>query len=104
MLGSAVIAISMLGVFEPPIPNPPILPAPVGPADWKETRRYTVNRVLLVEGECPDIERALEIAKSVARPSVEAYDEVLVYVRTPDRRRTRRVQWMKETGYKLLDY
>ena len=103
ILGALAVAAAGLGVFEPPIPNPAIIPAPVGPADWKETRRYTVNRILIVEGTTTDLERALEIAKSVARPSPEAYDEVLVYVRTRDRLKTRRVQWIAGQ-YKLLAY
>lgn len=104
ILGALAAAAAGLGVFEPPIPNPDIIPAPVGPADWKETRRYSVNRILIVEGITNDLERAMEIAQQIARPGTEAYDEVAVYVRTPDRMRTRRVTWRKATGYKLLDY
>ena len=94
---------SSLGVFQPAFPNPTIRP-PFGPMDWKETRRYSVNRVLIVEGVAPDIERALAIAQAIGRPSTEAYDEMAIYVRTPDRSRTRRVTWTKASGYTLLDF
>ena len=104
ILGALGAVAAGLGVFEPPAPNPQIIPAPVGPADWKETRRYSVNRILIVEGTTHDLERATEIANAIARPSTEAYDEVAVYVRTPDRSRTRRVTWRKATGFKLLDF
>jgi hypothetical protein len=104
IVGALAAAAAGLGVFEPPAPNPQILPSPIGPADWKETRRYSVNRILIVEGTTSDLERAVEITKLIARPSTEAYDEVLVYVRTADRRKTRRVQWMKATGFRVLDY
>ena len=102
LLGAGAIAVASLGYFDPVAPNPDIRPAPLGPADWKETRRISVLRVLIVEGNTTDRERALEIAQTIARPSSEAYDEVLVYVRTGPR--TRRVQWTKATGYKMLDY
>ena len=93
------------GVFDPPRANPDIQPAPIRAPDWKETRRYSVNRVLIVKGECPDLERAVAIAKWIVEPSTEAFDEVLVYVTTPgEQARTRRVQWTKEAGYRLLDY
>ena len=105
IVGALAAVAAGLGVFEPPAPNPEIIPAPVGPADWKETRRYSVNRILIIEGTTSDIQRAVDIAKTVARPSPEAYDEVLVYVRTKDRMKTRRVQWMKGGGdYKVLAY
>ena len=103
LLGAGAAAITSLGVLEPVAPNPAIRPAPIGPADWKETRRISVLRVLIVEGNTTDRERAVEIAQKIARPSSEAYDEVLVYVRTPGHR-TRRVQWTKATGYRILDY
>lgn len=88
----------------PPQPHPEIKPSPIGQPDWRVTRRYSVNRVLVVEGQCRDRERAIEIAKGIVDPVREAYDEVLVYVRPPDRSRTRRVQWTKKDGFRLLDY
>ena len=102
LLGAGAAAITSLGVFEPVAPNPDIRPAPLGPADWKETRRYSVLRVLIVEGNTASLDRAVEIANMIARPSAEAYDEVLVYLRSGQK--TRRVQWTKAAGYKVLDY
>ena len=91
-------------LIDPP-PNPEILPAPLGPPGWKVTRRYSVSRVLIVEGECRDRDSATEIAKSIVRTSREAYDEVLVYVRAPGESiHARRVQWTKPEGFKLLDF
>ncbi len=96
---------SRYDVFDPPARNPDILPAMIGPAEWKVTRRYSVNRVLIVEGECRDRDSAADIARSIVDRSSEAYDEVLVYVRAPgDRAHARRVQWTKATGYRLLDF
>lgn len=88
----------------PPQAHPEIKPSPIGRPDWRVTRRYSVTRVLIVEGECRDRERALEIAKAIVDPVAEAYDEVLVYVRPPDRSSTRRVQWTKHDGFRVLDY
>ena len=102
LAGAGAAAVASLGVFQPVAPNPDIRPAPLGPADWKETKRYSVLRVLIVEGNTTDRERALEITNTIARPLTEAYDEVLVYVRTKDG--TRRVQWTKAGGFKTLDY
>lgn len=102
----AAAAASRYDVFVPPARNPEILPAVIGPAEWKVTRRYSVNRVLIVEGECRAArERAGDIAKSIVDASGEAYDEVLVYVRAPgERLHARRVQWTKALGYRLLDF
>jgi DNA polymerase elongation subunit (family B) len=102
-LSILVLAACGCGYPEPPS-NPEIKPAPITRGGWTVKRRYTVNRVLVAEVECPDVERAAEIAKSLVEPVTEAYDEVLVYVRPPDRSYTRRVQWTRKTGYQLLDY
>ena len=102
LLGAGVAAIASLGVLDPVAPIPAIRPAPIGPADWKETRRYSVMRVLIVEGNTTDRERAIEIANDIARPATQAYDEVLVFVRTAHG--TRRVQWTKAGGFRILDY
>ena len=104
LLVAGVAAVASLGVFQPLSQNPAIRPAPIGAGDWKETRRYSVMRVLIVEGHTTDLERAIDITNAIARPASEAYDEVLVYVRTPDRRHTRRVQWTKATGFRVLDF
>jgi hypothetical protein len=103
LLGAGAAAVASLGYFDPVAPPPDIRPAPISAADWKETRRYSVLRVLIVEGRTTDRERAVEIATLIARPSSEAYDEVLVYVKTPGDH-TRRVQWTKAGGFKVLDY
>lgn len=107
------------GAFDPPTLNPEIRPAPIGPADWKETRRYTVNRVVVIEGESAHPERAPEIARELMEPISGLYDEVLIYVRpstalgagpsTPPgtnaaRPRTWRVQWTKAGGFRVLQY
>lgn len=93
------------GVFDPPAAPPAIRPAPIGPAGWKETRRYSVNRVVIIEGESPYPERAAEIARELIEPGSGRYDEVLVYVRPPgDRSRTWRVQWTKAGGFKVIAY
>jgi len=99
------------GAFDPPAQNPEIRPAPVGPGDWKETRRYGVNRIVVIEGESAHPERAPEIARELMEPISGLYDEVLIYVRpsTPlgagaARPRTRRVQWTKATGFRVLEY
>src|SRR5687767_7660756 len=116
-LSAAVVLVVLLGIaaswgaFDPPAPNPEIVPAAIGPPAWKVTKRYSVNRVLIVEGESTDRERAMEIAKFLVGPSEEAYDEVLVYVKSPSadpegsrHTRTRRVQWTKKGGYRVLDF
>ena len=93
------------GAFDPPPPNPAIKAGVIGPAGWQVTRRYSYNRVLVIEGECHNRERAREIAAFIVEPVTEAYDEVLIYVRqrgavSP----TTRVQWRKQTGYRLLEF
>ncbi len=106
VLTLAFVLLAALGfdAFRPPAPNPDIRPAHVGPPAWKVTRRYSVNRVLIVEGESDDLERGQEIATWLVGSSAEAYDEVLVYVRPPDKSRTRRVQWTKKDGFRVLDF
>ena len=90
--------------YPQPPPNPEIKPALISHAGWTVKRRYTVNRVLVVDVECRDPERAVEITEAIAQPAAKAYDEVLVYVRPPDKSRTRRVQWTAKSGYRILDY
>lgn len=99
------------GAFDPPAQNPGIRPAPIGAAHWKETRRYGVNRVVVIEGESTNPERALEIARELMEPISGLYDEVLIYVRpstslgaSAARPRTWRVQWTKATGFRVLEY
>lgn len=105
VIGAVLLRLGGCDALAPPRPNPEINPAPIHAPDWKETRRYSVNRVLIVKGECADLERAAAIAKWIVEPATEAYDEVLVYVTTPgEHARTRRVQWTRKTGYRVLDY
>lgn len=107
MLGVLLLAATTVGydMPTPPPPHPDINPATLGMPGWKVTRRVSVNRVLIVEGECLDRERAGEIAKSIVDISSQGYDEVLVYVRAPgERMHARRVQWTNAGGYRVLDY
>jgi hypothetical protein len=80
------------------------MPSPLTTPGWKETRRYSVNRVLIVEVQCADRERALEIGRAIVQPVTKAYEEVLIYVRPPNRSWTRRVQWRPGADFRLLDY
>lgn len=89
---------------EPPR-NPEITPARLSSPGWKVTRRYSANQALIVEVECRDRERAVQIAKEIVEPVKASYAEVLVYVRPISRAETRRVQWTKSGGeYRVLDF
>jgi hypothetical protein len=90
--------------YDPPPPNPEIKPSPLTTPGWKEARRYSVSRVLIVEVECADRERAVGIGRAIVQPVTQAYDEVLIYVRPPNRLWTRRVQWRPGEDFRLLDY
>ena len=103
-VGIVIAAVSWRNAVEAPTPHPEILPPSIGAPDWRETRRYSVNRVLVVEGECGSRDRAEEIARSIVGKSPAAYDEILVYVRTRDQKTTRRVLWRPATGYHVLDF
>lgn len=88
-----------------PPPNPEIAPAQLSSPGWKVTRRYSANQALIVEVECRDRERAVQIAKEIVEPVKASYVEVLVYVRPITRAETRRVQWTKAGGdYRILDF
>ncbi len=88
-----------------PPPNPTITPARLSSPGWKVTRRYSANQALIVEIECRDRERAVQIAKEIVEPVKASYVEVLVYVRPVNRAETRRVQWTKAGGdYRVLDF
>lgn len=85
--------------------NPEISPARLSSPGWKVTRRYSANQALIVEVECRDRERAVDIAKEIVEPVKASYAEVLVYVRPISRAETRRVQWTKSGGeYRVLDF
>jgi len=99
------------GAFDPPLEHPAIRPAPVGPGGWKETRRYGVNRVVIIEGESTHPERAEDIARGLIEPRSGLYDEVLIYVRpstalrdSGGRTKTWRVQWTEAAGFQVLTY
>ncbi|MDQ3168966.1 MAG: hypothetical protein M3Q55_02370 [Acidobacteriota bacterium] len=88
-----------------PRPNPEISPARLSSPGWKVTRRYSVLQALIVEVECRDRERAVEIAKAIVEPVKDSYGEALIYVRPIDKTTTRRVQWRKADGeYRILDF
>ncbi len=88
-----------------PPPNPEIAPARLSSPGWKVTRRYSANQALIVEIECRDRERAVQIAKEIVEPVKASYVEVLVYVRPVKRAETRRVQWTKAGGeFRVLDF
>jgi hypothetical protein len=57
--------------------------------------------VVEVETELPETSR--QIAAQVVEPLKDRYDEVLIYVRTPDSPQdalpARRIQWTPRTGY-----
>lgn len=107
ILALAVVAglATVYGAFTPSIPQAHIGPSPIGPPSWNERRRYSVNRVLIVEGESDTRENAASIAEWIVGPSELAFDEVLVYVRTrKEPSLTRRVQWTRAAGYRVLDF
>lgn len=88
-----------------PPPNPEITPARLSSPGWKVTRRYSANQALIVEVECRDRERAVQIAREIVEPVKGSYVEVLVYVRPVSRAETRRVQWTKSSGeFRVLDF
>lgn len=88
-----------------PPQNPEIAPARLSSPGWKVTRRYSANQALIVEVECRDRERAVQIAKEIVEPVKASYVEVLVYVRPVSRAGTRRVQWTRSAGeYRVLDF
>jgi len=89
----------------PPLPNPHVAPAHVSGPDWKVTRRYTAHHALVIEVECRDHDRAVDIARELVEPVKDSYVEALVYVRPAGSTATRRVQWTRATGeYRVLDF
>ena len=100
-------ALTFAGCGDPaaPHPNPEISPARLSSPGWKVTRRYSVLQALIVEVECRDRARAVEIAKAIVEPVKDSYGEALIYVRPIDKSSTRRVQWLKTDGeYRILDF
>ncbi len=89
----------------PDPPNPQVKPAIISSPGWKVTRRYTAHHALVVEVECRDRERAVQIARELVEPIKETYVEALIYVRPAGSAATRRVQWTKRDGqYRVLDF
>ncbi len=106
-LAVCLVAFALAGCSEPgpPHSNPDIEPARLSSPGWKVTRRYSVLQALIVEVECRDRERAVEIAKAIVEPVKDSYGEALIYVRPVARTSTRRVQWRKADGqYRILDF
>lgn len=106
-LAVCLVALTFAGCGESPTPeaNPEISPARLSSPGWKVTRRYSVLQALIVEVECRDRERAVEIAKAIVDPVKDSYAEALIYVRPIDKTTTRRVQWLKTDGeYRILDF
>ena len=102
-----LVALTLAGCGDPAVPqtNPEISPARLSSPGWKVTRRYSVLQALIVEVECRDRERAVEIAKEIVEPVKDSYGEALIYVRPIGNATTRRVQWRKADGeYRILDF
>ena len=102
-----LVALACAGCGDSAAPSsyPAITPARLSSPGWKITRRYSVLQALIVEVECRDRERAVEIAKAIVEPVKDTYGEALIYVRPIDRTTTRRVQWRKADGeYRILDF
>ena len=90
--------------------RPAVLPPPVPPPragakfpGWTVTKAYSAHHMMVVEVETDMPETARQIAAQVVEPLKNRYDEVLIYVRTPnapaDDLPARRVQWTKRAGY-----
>jgi len=103
---AAVVAASGCGDPQPPAPpNPHVAPAHISGPGWKVTRRYTAHHALVIEVECRDRDRAVDIARELVEPVKETYTEALVYVRPAGSAATRRVQWTRADGeYRVLDF
>jgi hypothetical protein len=96
------------GCTDPSLPDPPnphVKPANISSPGWKVTRRYTAHHALVVEVECRNRDRAIEIARELVEPIKETYVEALIYVRPIGSTSTRRVQWTRRDGqYRILDF
>ena len=70
---------------------------------WTVTRAYSAHHMMIVEVHTDLQANASSIAAQVVEPLRDRYDEVLIYVRESDQRRTdfpaRRIQWTKRAGY-----
>lgn len=89
----------------PDPPNPHVAPAHISGPGWKVTRRYTAHHALVIEVECRDPSRAVDIARELIGPVKGTYVEALVYVRQAGSTATRRIQWTRATDeYRVLDF
>jgi hypothetical protein len=86
-----------------PAPPPPPPRAGARYPGWTVTRSYSAHHMMIVEIETELPETARQIAAQVVEPLKDRYDEVLIYLRTPDSRQddlpARRIQWTRRTGY-----
>ena len=109
-------AVARPGTFdartERPKPPPPPPPPPPRAGDrypgWTVTSAYSAHYAMVVEVETERPGTALQIAAQVVEPIKDRYEEVLLYVRTPDAPAgdlpARRVQWTRQGGYKEIIY
>ena len=77
--------------------------------DWEVLRMATAHGVMTIEIELGDIERSLEVARTLVEPLTADYAEVLVYAYaagqgTGGHPPAKRVQWTGRDGYVEIDY
>ena len=77
--------------------------------DWEVLRMATAHGVMTIEIELGDLERSLEVARTLVEPLAGSYAEVLVYVYAPGRGTgghtpAKRVQWTGRDGYVEMAY
>ncbi len=77
--------------------------------DWQVLRMATAHGVMTIEIELGDLERSLEVARTLVQPLTADYAEVLVYVYAPGQGSgghtpARRVQWTGREGYVEIAY
>lgn len=77
--------------------------------DWEVLRMATAHGVMTIEIELGDLERSLEVARTLVEPLTADYAEVLVYVYAPGQGTgghtpARRVQWTGSEGFVEIAY
>ncbi len=77
--------------------------------DWDVLRMATAHGVMTIEIELRDLERSLEVARTLVEPLATDYAEVLVYVYAPGQGSgghtpAKRVQWTGGDGYVEIAY
>ena len=77
--------------------------------DWQVLRMATAHGVMTLEIELGDLDRSLEVARTLVQPLTADYAEVLVYVYAPGQGSgghtpARRVQWTGREGYVEIAY